>query len=646
MESRLQRLEAVQKMFLSIGQISANASSVHDFLKEVHLALARAIPANNFHIVLFHAEDETLQFSYFVDEQTPTPDPDERFSIEMPNLSWTSWVILNHQALITKTEAEIDHFTPDLLDANNRRSEQWLGYPLLDQQKTAFGAMIVQSYDKKFLYSTEDQALLELVANQIGIYMQAFQSADRLEQTIKQRTALLAHEVNERRHSENVQHALFSIAELSFSTSSEVELYRALHMIIEKLMVAKNFLIAHYHQDCEEISIQYFVDEKDEFPVIPRFPLGMGMTSFVIHTGKPQLIDQKRLKQLIASGEIQNVIGSAEPKSWVGAPIVINDKVYGAIIVLSYDDSFLYGQADLDLLAFVASHVAVAIARLNAKNMSTQTKVSLEQENTALNTALVALQEAQSELVRKEKLASLGGLVAGVAHEINTPLGICVTATSHLIEELRISKKDFNEGKLETKKLVHFFDVLDQSLRILNTNTKRAATLVRSFKQVAVDQTSEDRRRFHLASYLDEILASLQPKLKGRQVQINIECADELSIDSYPGAFSQIITNFVMNSLNHGFENRPKGVIDIKLKLDGKILQLDYQDDGRGMDKDALTRLYEPFYTTKREQGGSGLGTHIIYNIVTGLLEGSIKATSPEGSGLHYQVRFPATAKI
>lgn len=339
--------------------------------------------------------------------------------------------------------------------------------------------------------------------------------------------------------------------------------------------------------------------------------------------------------------EIKQVLGGQDIESWIGVPILIKEQIYGVIIVQSYDLNVTYGVQDLELLTFVASHIAVAIARMNADRDLRQAKANLEQQNNALNDALLALKEAQSELVRQEKLASLGSLVAGVAHEINTPLGICVTATSHLIEEVRLTRKDILADQFDTSQREQFLDVLDQSLRILNTNTKRAASLVKSFKQVAVDQTSNDRRKFQLLPYLNETLVSLQPKLKGRQISIQIDCPESLVIDNYPGAISQILTNFVMNSLHHGFENLSQGEIQINFEVDGDYLKFLYADNGNGMNEEALGKLFDPFYTTKRGQGGSGLGTHIIYNLVTGLLGGTIKASSIQGQGLQYALRFP-----
>jgi signal transduction histidine kinase len=273
-------------------------------------------------------------------------------------------------------------------------------------------------------------------------------------------------------------------------------------------------------------------------------------------------------------------------------------------------------------------------------------KESLESQNAALNQALTQLQEAQTELVRQEKLASLGQMVAGVAHEINTPLGICVTATSHLVQELKLTKEELAGGEMTEDSLNAFFDVVDQSLRIMTTNTQRAASLVRSFKQVAVDQSSDNIRKFNLCKYVGEILLSLQPKLKGRPVKVEVDCPPELEVDSFPGAVSQIVTNMVVNSLVHGFERDQPGNIRIRARMEeDDMIAFDYGDDGAGMDADTLTKMFDPFFTTKRGSGGSGLGAHILYNLVTGSLGGTLRVESSPGKGLQYYLRFPRTAR-
>jgi signal transduction histidine kinase len=323
----------------------------------------------------------------------------------------------------------------------------------------------------------------------------------------------------------------------------------------------------------------------------------------------------------------------------------VNDQPYGVIIVQSYDPAIVYTRAELDLLAFMASHVAVAIARMQAGRDVRQAKERLEQQNAALGSALTALQEAQTELVRQEKLASLGRLVAGVAHEINTPLGICVTATSHLVQELKLTREELANGEMTEDSLDAFLDIVDQSLRIMTTNTQRAAALVKSFKQVAVDQSSGDIRSFNLGAYVNEVLLSLQPKLKGRPVKVEVDCPADLLLESYPGAVSQILTNMVMNSLVHGFEDGKAGRIGIRAAQDGDMVTLEYADDGIGMDQDTLGKLFDPFFTTKRGSGGSGLGAHILYNLATGALGGSVRVESAPGKGLQYYLKFPRSLR-
>jgi len=329
----------------------------------------------------------------------------------------------------------------------------------------------------------------------------------------------------------------------------------------------------------------------------------------------------------------------------MGAPMLVHDQPYGVLVVQSYDPSVTYTKAELDLLAFMASHVAVALARMQADRKIRKTKEALEVQNAALNEALHKLQVAQGELVRQEKMASLGGLVAGVAHEINTPLGICVTATSHLVQELKLTREELAAGTMTEDSLNSFLDIVDQSLRIMTTNTQRAASLVRSFKQVAVDQSSGDIRNFKLCSYVQEVLLSLQPKLKGRPIKVELDCPPDLVLDSSPGAVSQIVTNMVVNSLLHGFERDQPGRITIRVAQEGEQVLFDYADDGVGMDQETLGKLFDPFFTTKRGTGGSGLGAHILYNLVTGALGGTVTAESAPWEGLRYQLRFPRSLK-
>jgi signal transduction histidine kinase len=641
MESRLNRLESVQAMLLEIGQLSTTCNDITQFVQAVHAALGRIMYSANFYVALSDREDGTVRFVYFVDEVDPPIDPQERVTLASPDQSPTAWVIMNKKTLVMTADEHKARLVDGAVWGRGSTAEHWMGCPLLDQQHQALGAIVIQSYDAEHTFSAEDQALFALIANHVSNALQGLQSMDRLERAVQERTALLAHEVSERRRAEQVQHALFEIANLSASAVDAEKLSGKLHMIISELIVAENFLIAMYHPETKEISIPYFVDEKDAEAPVKRFRYGVGMSSYVLACKQASLHDKDSYAKLIADGLITEPLGNVDIASWMGAPMLVHDQPYGVIIVQSYDPATIYTAADLELLAFMASHVAVAIARMQADAAIRRAKASLEEQNAALGSALNSLQEAQSELVRQEKLASLGRLVAGVAHEINTPLGICVTATSHLVEELKLTREDLAAGQMTEESLEQFLEIIDQSLRIMTTNTQRAAALVRSFKQVAVDQSSDDIRSFNLRKYLDEVLLSLQPKLKGRKVAVEVDCDPGITLESFPGAVSQIVTNMVVNSLVHGFDHDQPGKIKLVVKEDGGNLSLDYSDDGLGMDADTLSKLFDPFFTTKRGQGGSGLGAHILYNLVTGSLGGTVKVASAPNMGLHYSLKFP-----
>ena len=248
---------------------------------------------------------------------------------------------------------------------------------------------------------------------------------------------------------------------------------------------------------------------------------------------------------------------------------------------------------------------------------------------------------AQERLLGTEKMAALGGLVAGITHDINTPIGIGVTAISFLQERLNKLENAYTEKTLSPKALEVFINEAKQSTSLLTTNLDRASELIASFKQIAVDQASEAVRTINFKYYTNEVIRSLHPKLKKTSHTIKLECPDDLVLNLPAGAISQIFTNLIMNSLIHGFEGRSNGVMNIKINADDINLTIDYNDNGNGVTSEQLKKLFDPFFTTKRDEGGSGLGTHIILNLVKQTLSGSIDATSEPGKGLRYYIQCP-----
>ena len=260
-----------------------------------------------------------------------------------------------------------------------------------------------------------------------------------------------------------------------------------------------------------------------------------------------------------------------------------------------------------------------------------------------LTNSLAQLHKAQDKLVESEKMAALGGLVAGVAHEINTPLGVSMTANSFLLQKLKSYSGQFDVNSLTRENFESLIASLDESSRFIQTNLERASSLIRSFKQIAVDRSNDEVRRINLNNYLSELVLSLGPEIKLIRPKITINCDEYLEISSHPGAIAQIITNLVMNSLIHGFADMTgrSPAIEISVSCENQLTTLVYRDNGTGITEDQIKKIFDPFYTTRRNQGGSGLGMHIVYNLVSQTLGGTIDCRSTPGEGIEFKIIIP-----
>jgi len=271
-----------------------------------------------------------------------------------------------------------------------------------------------------------------------------------------------------------------------------------------------------------------------------------------------------------------------------------------------------------------------------------QRTMALKEANNELIQTLEKLHQFQRQMVQNEKMASLGDMVAGVAHEVNTPIGLGVTASTMMLDRLSDMRKAFEDKTLKASSLSKFIAEGEENLNIIYRNLNRAAELISSFKQVAVDQSSENNRVFSFAKLMDEILMSMRPKLKKVKHLINVNCADNLVVESKAGPINQIMINLIMNSIIHGFEDVDKGQIDITIEpVDDTKVSIEFKDNGKGIPEHLRKRIFDPFVTTKRGQGGSGLGMHLVYNLVTQALNGSISIVSEEGQGVQFRILFP-----
>jgi signal transduction histidine kinase len=267
---------------------------------------------------------------------------------------------------------------------------------------------------------------------------------------------------------------------------------------------------------------------------------------------------------------------------------------------------------------------------------------ALRKSKDRADAALAELQKTQTDLIQAEKLASLGQLVAGVAHEINTPLGIALTTATHLGDEARRFRDLAVTGKLQRSVLDNFVERMRDGTHLLVGNLSRAADLVHSFRQVAADQASGERRPFLMDAWLQDLLTSLRPILRKTKHEVLIECPPGVLVDTYPGALGQVLTNLLTNALTHAYAPGEAGRLSIRVSEPRQdTIRIVFADDGRGIPPENVAKVFDPFFTTGRSTGNTGLGLHIVYNLVTSRLQGHVNLYSKVGRGTRFTIDIP-----
>jgi signal transduction histidine kinase len=383
-----------------------------------------------------------------------------------------------------------------------------------------------------------------------------------------------------------------------------------------QMMSTDSFRVIEFEEETSEFIYKYNIENGTKKPLV-KIQANEGKNPAVLcaKEGRSITVNKREDLQLYDLDEYAMRRGY---NSMLFYPLFENDKPKGAVGVYSKEKD-AYDIRDLEALTTLSTYVMIAL-----KNAETYTK----------------LNSAQAQLVESEKMAALGGLVAGVAHEINTPVGICVTAASRVDSKTQEFMKILESGQMKRKDMTDYLEVATEGNKILLTNLKRAADLVQSFKRVAVEQSVEQKRAFNLKTYIEETILSLRPELKNKPYEVHLDL-EEIEIDSYAGAFSQVLTNFIMNSLIHGFKGKESGNIRIKTTTRNRNLILTYSDDGNGMTPEVLEKIYEPFFTTNRAGGGSGLGMNIVYNLIAQKLGGKINVESSVGKGVTFTIEVP-----
>ncbi|MCJ8294914.1 MAG: HAMP domain-containing histidine kinase [Colwellia sp.] len=314
---------------------------------------------------------------------------------------------------------------------------------------------------------------------------------------------------------------------------------------------------------------------------------------------------------------------------------------YKELDILTKSINVLLLRTDKHVSNFIEEHQHVESKNQALENRLSARTDALKESNQELLSTLEKLHEFQDQLVETEKMASLGDMVAGIAHEVNTPIGLGVTASSLLADKLNEIKMAFDNQTLKSSQLKKFLTDSEENVAIIFRNLERAAKLISSFKKVAVDQSSAESRTFNVSGLVDEVLLTISAKIESANVTVSVNCPGELYITSKPGPINQILINLILNSIFHAFDGLDNGTITINIMNLSDQLHINYRDNGNGIDESIKTKIFDPFTTTKRGSGGSGLGMHLVYNLVTQALDGHIALEEEQEQGVSFDITFP-----
>jgi signal transduction histidine kinase len=595
-----------------INQLVSHSPDLTAALTLVTREIAQIFGVPYSRIALVNADRAGLTFvaDYSLDPMAPSA---VGMVLSMENNSISGQVVKTGRALVVQpSELALHIQTRDhpIFSILEIRNVQCLMITPLLVSGEVVGVIGLESTDPERIFSPADLRLAETIAGQIAGMIDK---------------ARLLKEAQEQRRIAESLHQVAAV--LNASLDIETVLNSFLQQLGQVVLFDSAAILLHQGDALVVVSVSGLLDPENV--ISQTLPLSGGSPAVrVFRERAPLIIDNVQQEP----GWI-DVPGTQHIRGWMGIPLLIGERVLG---VLEVNKLMVggYGPAEAQVVQTFANQAATALENARLYRYVTDRTKELSQ-------ALEELKSAQHQLVDAEKMASLGGLVAGIAHEINTPIGIGVTAASTLEDETHQFLASYQNGALKRSELDAYLNTAQESSRLILNNLQRAAELVQSFKQVAVDQTNLERRKFGVKTYINDVLRSLAPQLKRSAHRLSVTGADDLIIDSYPGALSQVVTNLVMNSVLHAYPDDKGGQLIFEVRSEGKQVIIEYRDDGCGIAPETLKKIYEPFFTTARHRGGTGLGLHIVYNLVIQKLGGQINCESVVGQGTKFTLTLP-----